>query len=166
MEALDGPPHPDPVAVPDDVPLPGGRIGLLLHEDDLHPDFLFARGMEPSGTAALIAPSGRSPLKIAPQVAQFTRGLAQDAVSRATGQGPATDDPAEIARWAEGFDHIVTPYAPTGWLRTSLDAMSFDMHRPLRDWDATAWPSATAGYFKVKKIIPDILDTIPTDRGH
>lgn len=165
VEALEGPPHPDPQPVPEDRPLPTGRIGLLLHEDDLHPDHLFTRGLDPAGTAALIAPKGRSPLTVAPRVAAFTRGLAEDAVARAAHPGPVTEDPAEIARWAATFDHIVTPHAPVGWLRTVLDGMSRDIHRPLRDWDATAWPHATAGFFKVKKVIPDILDTISSDLG-
>lgn len=166
VEALDGPPHPDPGPVPGDVALPSGKVGLLLHEDDLHPDFLLARGLEPAGTAALIAPAGRSPLAVASHVKDFTTHLAQDAVARANMQGPVSSDTDEIARWAAGFDHIVTPYAPTGWLRDALDSMSIDTHRPLRDWDAAAWPHATAGFFKVKKIIPDILDTIPVDTGH
>ncbi|WP_055086625.1 FAD-binding domain-containing protein [Jannaschia donghaensis] len=166
IEALDGPPHPDPQAVPDDVPLPSGRIGLLLHEDDLHPDYLLARGLEPAGTAAFIAPAGRSPLTIASHVTHFTTALAQNAVSRADAQGPVTTDGEEIAAWAKDFDHIVTPYAPTGWLRDALDDLPLQTHRPLRDWDAAAWPQATAGFFKVKKKIPDILDTIPSDCGH
>ncbi len=165
IEALDGPPHPDPIAVPEDVPLPSGRIGLLLHDDDLHPDFLFARGLEPAGTAALVAPAARTPLTVAPKVAAFTTALAEDAVSRAPHPGPVTDDTAEIARWAAGFDHIVTPYAPTGWLRDTLDRSGIATHRPLRDWDAAAWPHATAGFFRLRKRIPDILDTIPSDLG-
>ncbi|SDZ32008.1 deoxyribodipyrimidine photo-lyase [Jannaschia faecimaris] len=166
VDALNGPPHPDPGPVPEDVALPTGRIGLLLHEDDLHPDYLFARGLEPSGTAALIAPAGRSPLTIARHVADFTTGLAEDAIGRAHAPGPVTTDAQEISRWAQDFDHIVTPHAPTGWLRSALDGVSIQMHRPLRDWDAAAWPHATAGFFKVKKHIPNILDTIPPDIGH
>lgn len=165
IEALDGPPHPDPGPVPDDVALPRGRIGLLLHEDDLHPDYLLSRGLEPAGTAAFVVPADRSPLAIARRVSDFTTGLAEDAVARSDRQGPVTGDAGEIAAWARAFDHIVTPHAPIGWLRDALEDLPFQTHRPLRDWDAAAWPHATAGYFKVRKVIPDILDTIPGDTG-
>ncbi|WP_179379852.1 FAD-binding domain-containing protein [Jannaschia marina] len=166
VEALDGPPHPDPKTVPQDVALPTGRIGLLLHEDDLRPDYLRTRGLDPAGTAVLIAPAARSPLTVAPQVAAFTRKLAEDALGGLPDPGPVTDRGEDIARWAAGFDHVVTPYAPTGWLRTALDALPVETLRPVRDWDLAAWPHATAGFFKVKKVIPDILDTIPSDLGH
>ncbi|SFI36201.1 FAD-binding domain-containing protein [Jannaschia pohangensis] len=166
VEALDGPAHPAPRDMPGDQALPtGGRIGLLLHEDDLHPDYLLARGLEAADCAALIAPTDRSPLAVARHVTDFTFALAQDAVTRQGGTGPVTDDPDQIAAWAEGFDHIVTPYAPTGPLATKLARIDRPMIRPLRDWDAAAWPHTTGGFFKLKTKMADILATVPQDMG-
>ena len=45
-------------------------------------------------------------------------------------------------------------------MRDALDALPLVLHRPLRAWDAVAWPHATAGYFRFRKAIPDILDTL------
>ncbi|MEM7489787.1 MAG: FAD-binding domain-containing protein [Pseudomonadota bacterium] len=160
---LDGPPHPDPGPVPEDVDLPSGRIGLLLHEDDLHPDYLLGRGLEAADVAVLIAPSGRSPLTVSEKVRRFTHALAEDALTRWAGSGPVTEDTGEVARWAEGFDHVVTPYAPIGPLRQALDGSGIATIRPLRAWDAAAWPHATAGFFKVKAKMPAVLETVAQD---
>ncbi|WP_298433021.1 FAD-binding domain-containing protein [uncultured Jannaschia sp.] len=164
-EPQDGPPPPDPIDMPEDASLPGGRVGLLLHEDDLHPDFLMARGLDPAGVAVLIAPAGRSPLAVSRQVHDFTRALAEDAAVRLGATGPVTEDGAEIARWAKGFDHVVSPYAPVGPARMALNALNIATIRPLRAWDAAAWPHATAGFFKVKGKMATILETIPQDMG-
>ncbi|MEM8825156.1 MAG: DNA photolyase, partial [Pseudomonadota bacterium] len=160
---LDGPAHPDPRPVPEDVPLPTGKVGLLLHEDDLNPTYLTARGLDPVDTAVLIAPNGRSPLQVSGQVQRFTQALAEDALANWNGSGPVTDDIEEIIRWASGFDHIVTPYAPTGPLCTALDQSDLRTVRPIREWDSTAWAFTTAGFFKVKAKMATILETIPAD---
>ncbi|MEM8851334.1 MAG: FAD-binding domain-containing protein, partial [Pseudomonadota bacterium] len=165
IRPLDGPAHPDPIPVPEDVPLPTGKIGLLLHEDDLHPGYLTVRGLDPADTAVLTATAGRSPLHVAAPVGRFTQALAEDALARWQGTGPVTDDPDEIARWAQAFDHVVTPYAPVGPLRRRLDASGLRTIRPVRDWDSTAWNTTTAGFFKVKAKIATILETIPADLG-
>ena len=163
VRALDGPAPPPPGPVPADAPLPRGRIGLLLHEDDLHPGWLLARGLEPAGTAALLATDGRSPLTVARPVRDFARALTEDAVAAMPAPGPVTDDGAEIARWARGFDHVVAPHAPVGALRTRLDGAGIATVRPLRDWDAAAWPHATAGFFTFRRATDAILATIPSD---
>ena len=162
----DAPPAPEPGPTPEGDSLPAsGRIGLLLHEDDLHPDFLLARGLEPADVAVLIQPQGRSPLTVATQVRDFTRALAEDAATRLDGTGPVTDDPAEIAAWAKGFDHLVAPHLPTGPVRDALAGTELAPLQPLRDWDAAAWPHAHAGYFKVKTKMPDIFEAIAADTG-
>ncbi|MEL7182219.1 MAG: FAD-binding domain-containing protein, partial [Pseudomonadota bacterium] len=112
VHPLEGPEHPAPKAVPDDAHWQGGaKTGLLLTEDELSPDFLFARGLRPDGAAILTRVSGRSPLKVAPMVHRFTESLAQDAGTRLARHcpvGPVTDDPDAIRAWAEdgAFDQI------------------------------------------------------------
>lgn len=169
----DAPPHPDPIPVPEDADWARGPCtGLLLHEDDLHPDFLLARGLRPETTTVLIAPEGRSPLQVAPRVMAFTRGLAEDAVSRLAqpgGAGPVTDAVDDVLAWADaaGLEQIVTPHAPVGPLRDKLDALEARLDvplvRPLRAWDQAAWPHATGGFFKVKSKMAAILEAAPLD---
>ena len=169
--ALDGPAHPDPAPMPEDADWArDGRTGLLLHEDDLHPDFLRARGLDHVATMALVSPGGRSPLAVAPKVRDFTHALAADACAR-WGGGPVSEDPAAVAAWAraEGLDRVVAPHAPTGPARDALDAaeaaLAVPLARPIRAWDLAAWPHATAGFFKVKGKIPALLEAAPQDMG-
>ncbi|MEM9798327.1 MAG: FAD-binding domain-containing protein [Pseudomonadota bacterium] len=174
-EPLDAPAPPSPADMPEDgVWGRNKRTALLLTEDDLHPDFLFARGFEPDGAAILVAPAGRSPLSVAKQVKAFTHALAEDAAARISERCPCaevTDDPEAIATWIRtaGFEQVVTPYAPVGPARTQLDRLAGDLDipviRPIRAWDQAAWPYATAGFFKLKSKIPGILSTIAQDTG-
>ena len=48
----------------------------------------------------------------------------------------------------------MTPYAPTGPAKETLDALPFPVLRALRPFDAMCWPHATAGFFKFKDRIP------------
>lgn len=170
---LDGPPHPAPGPVPRDGSWdPSLRTGLLLTEDDLHPDFFFARGLIPAAGAVLIAPEGRSPLTVADPVQRFTRTLAMDAATRLAEHcptAPVTDDVNTILDWtrAERLQQLVVPYAPTGPAATKLVTLAagldIPMVRPLRAWDAAVWPHATAGFFKVKARMQTILEAAPQD---
>lgn len=159
------PPAARPVPTGDDLPA-GGTIGLLLHEDDLHPDFLLARGLRPDGVAVLTATGGRSPLGAARHVHDFTDALARDAAARVHAPtGPIGADAAAFLDWGAAFDHIVAPHAPVGPARAALDALPLATLRPLRAWDAAAWPHADAGFFRFRRRTDDILATIPQDMG-
>ncbi|MCR9092379.1 MAG: deoxyribodipyrimidine photolyase, partial [Proteobacteria bacterium] len=77
--------------------------------------------------------------------------------------------PETLAHWATaaGVGQIVTPYVPCGPLRDWLDEAAaalapegITLAEWRRDWDSAIWPHATAGFFKVKKQIPDILVTL------
>ena len=171
VEPIDDPEPPSPGPVPEDADWDrGARTGLLLHEDELHPAHLTARGLEPAAVAVLIAPAGRSPLVPSRGVRAFTTALAEDAAER-WGGGPVTEDPEAILAWAssERLEQVVIPYAPVGPVRSALDLLEprwgVPVTRPLRDWDAAAWPHATAGFFRVKTKMTDILATIPSEIG-
>ncbi|GIT91877.1 hypothetical protein JANAI62_23340 [Jannaschia pagri] len=170
---LEGPEHPSPAPVPEDATWdPALRTGLLMTEDDLHPNFLWSRGLRPATAAVLIAPDGRSPLAVSSHVTQFTSDLAQDALARCAERcetGPVTADPEDILAWAEdaGLEQIVVPYTPVGPAREQLDRLAprlpSPVVRPVRAWDAAAWPYATAGFFKVKTKMGRIFEAIPQD---
>ncbi len=137
---------------------------LILHEDDLSPGWLFDQGLKPMATATLDATAQIGPLHIAPQVETFKAALMADCTARwSSSLGPVTTGlttAQEIEDWAHsmGAEQIVTPYAPVGPAATILnDIRALPLVRPLRDFDRRAWPHATAGFFKFKKKIPELV---------
>ena len=119
--------------------------------------------------ATLAASHLRSPRAISEDVAAFE---AQALADTATRSGVTVDAlqagaPQDLARWAAraGARQIVTAYVPEGplsdWLREAgpaLEAKGIALCEWRRDWDAAIWPHATAGFFKVRKKIPEILE--------
>ena len=140
------------------------RSVLVLHEDDLSPGWLFDLGLKPLATAMLDATGQISPLHIAPQVAAFKSALMADCTTRWAGSlGPVTaglTTAKQIEDWARsaGAEQIVTPYAPVGPAATVLSGIrALPVVRPLRVFDRRAWPHATAGFFKFKEKIPQLV---------
>ncbi len=146
------------------------RSGLLLHEDDLSPDFLFEAGLAPVAQARLQATARRSPLTVAPLVSDFAAGALDDTAARWQDRGGADGgrhaDPAALVDWArrEGLDQIVAPYAPVGPVADALDDLEaalgphgIALIRPLRAHDLRCWPHATHGFFRFKDKIPQLL---------
>ena len=154
---IDGPPPPPPMAAPVGDTPPGGQVGLLLTEDDLTPDWLLDR-VDPVAVAVFDATARRSPLHVSPQVLGFAAGAVQDLEARI---GPVTRlaTPEDLTAWAAGFRAVALPYPPVGPAAEALaQALPADRtHRLLRPHDRRAWPHATAGFFKFKKKIPDLL---------
>ena len=161
-------PHPPPAPVPADMAWEDGcRTGLLLHDDDLDPGDLLARGLRPVSAAVLSATEGRSPFRVSGNVARFARALAADAARRCGDRCFATaptGDLDALVGWAREnrLEQVVAPYAPAGPVCAALDRLEERLHvplvRPLRRWDAAAWPWCTAGYHKLRARIPQILD--------
>ena len=150
------------------------RSGLLVHEDDLCPEFVLAR-LDPAAVALLSCAGGRSPLEVAPRVEAFTRGALLDCARRLglSAEGPLAD-PEAVASWARGaaLDQVVTPHAPVGPAAEALRAVEAALEpdgipvvRVLRPYDAEAWPHATHGFFRLRKEIPRLLDAIGTPRA-
>lgn len=61
----------------------------------------------------------------------------------------------------------MTPYVTRGplfdWLEEAAPGLArhnISLCEWQRDWDAAIWPYATAGFFKVKQNIPQILDRV------
>ncbi|MFZ8987469.1 MAG: deoxyribodipyrimidine photolyase, partial [Steroidobacteraceae bacterium] len=76
------------------------------------------------------------------------------------------EHPKHLADWVAdaGATQLVTPYVTRGplydWLQEAkplLDARGILLAEWRREWDAAIWPHATAGFFKVKQRIPDLL---------
>ncbi len=102
---------------------------------------------------------------------EFEAGALQDTAERQryTHKSLRAGVPEDLSRLAEraGAKQIILSYMPEGYIRDwikkaapSLDAYGIiftELHRP---WDQLIWPNATAGFFKVKKNIPNILNSV------
>ncbi|MCE0506860.1 DNA photolyase [Roseivivax sp. GX 12232] len=163
-----GPENPPPMAAPDSDPLaPGRRAVLLLHEDDLSPGWLLEASFAPLATGVLDATGRLSHLAPAPHVPAFKAAAMEDALARhGAALGPVTrglTSAEEITAWAReaGAEEIVTSYAPVGPSADILRGIEgLPLRRPLRGYDARAWPHATKGFFKFKDRIPGLLGAL------
>jgi hypothetical protein len=174
----DDAPLPTPGPAPRPEQLPGSRVALLLHEDDLHAEslepLLSAAGAEVVALASPTAGEARSTLSdpTAPLVAEFTTQALADGRARAGAhyevEASALDGitASAILPWLRAHDvtALVTPYAPVGPVRDRLDGLERDLaaegiavSRILRPWDARAWPHATRGFFPFRERIPALL---------
>ena len=151
------------------APQPGVATAVLITDEDCSLDALYPGRFGICGAATLSASHLRSPLGVADHVAAFEQGALADAAERAGGATARlrADRPDCLAAWARqaGASQIVTAYVTRGPLRDWLDSAErhlagegITLCELRRDWDSAIWPHATAGFFKVKKKIPGILD--------
>ncbi len=152
--------------------LPSGRVGLLLTEEDLHPDSMDFGHAEIVAVAGASAVPERSPLEVAAHVAAFTEGSLADTMSRTAQRLNVPADRlaslssvsiADFCR-AHGLDTVVTPYAPVGPVADEfasiIPALAKDgitLMQLRRPFDSEAWPYGTRGFFAMKERIPDLL---------
>jgi deoxyribodipyrimidine photo-lyase len=160
---------------PPDAPAPGLPSALLITEEDCRPEALGLDLSRMTAAAALLIPSARSDAPVSPLVGAFDRGALADAAARARDAGaPAAEmlveiAPADLARWARrvGAAQIVTAEPPVGPVadflaaaREPLAAAGVRLTAVRRPWDAHVWPCATAGFFKVKSQIPQLVQRL------
>ena len=151
------PPLPLPLEAAD--PVPGGRVGLLLAEDDLAPESLMLGKAQVAVIASIGGAHGR-----APDVEAFVGEALGDARRRAATKfsvdAAALADPGAVGDWADahGLDHVVVGYAPVGPGATAIAAMVSDLGtrgirttRVRRGWDDSLWPTARRGFFAFRK---------------
>lgn len=166
---VSGPPVPERMALPEAARGPmDGRVGLILHDEDLSPGFMLDAGINPVTTAVITTRKGLSPLELAPHVTAFAEQAAADVTKRFAGRLGQVEHiaptAAALADWADAaaLDHIVTPYAPVGPAADVLHRLSLTedapaLHQIRRDYDSAAWPHATHGFFRFKDKIPKLL---------
>ena len=147
---------------------PARAAALLLTVEDCLPETLGVDLGSMKGVASLRV----SPDNAAEAVVQFDADALADAAARAGHRDAGVIDPsgpASLVDWAKqaGVDQIVTAYVPVGptrdWLdaaQPALDAAGVRLAEVRREWDSAVWPLATAGFFKVKKKIPRVLDEL------
>lgn len=160
----------DPDAVLPDVtpvrtvmaPKVGGNSVLLVTEDDCSADLSFFPEVNITKVIALKASHLRG-TDTNWMIPEFETATLEDATKRLEDQGlpkaeilPA-DDPAPLRHALAEADQIVTPFIPVGPLRDWITLHGLPITEVMRPWDAEIWPKATAGFFKVKKAIPQVL---------
>lgn len=150
------------------IPKVGVPTALLMTDEDCRiEDFALSR-LDIRTAATLATSHLRSSLPVADAVIRFEAGALADTAERAgvTAVDLRADHPSLLAAWAHeaGVAQIVTPYVTRGpihdWLREaapSLAEKGITVAEWRREWDAEIWPSATAGFFKVKQQIPGVL---------
>ena len=177
---LEGPPAAAPIKPPQSTSwvreLP---TGLLLTDEDLHPEFLLGLGTPFQGIAVLSATDRRSPLGAAPHVQRFVKAAIEDTVKRTQDrvEGPipvsdlSTSSTALVDMVkAAGWRQVVTAYVPVGptaealrSLSTALAEHDVSLVQILRPWDNRAWPYATRGFFQFRQKIPNLLNFMQSD---
>jgi len=176
-EVVEGLENEEPEGLPDALPTRTPKAPdqtrptvLLITEEACRPEDFDLSSLNLIGCAKLTASHLRSPLTVAPIVEKFELGALGDTASRINLDITElrAGAPSDLVRWASsaGATQIVTPYIPTGPLRDwiieatpRLNEAKIEFVEWRRDWDDAIWRYATAGFFKVKKQIPDILQT-------
>ena len=153
------------------APKPGHPTALLITDEDCRVEDFNLAALDICTTATLAGSHLRSPLPVSDLVTQFEADALADSVRRvgANPIGLQAADPDSLAKWAAGAGatQIATPYVTRGPLRDWLDEAAPALAKAgitlcewRRDWDSTIWPHATAGFFKVKQNIPQILEQV------
>ncbi len=162
------------LALPPPDALPTWRVGLLVTEEDCHPESFMA-ALAPVAIGGASIPSARSPLPVSPLVARFAGAALDDALARARTrwQAPAErladlSAPSLLAfAKRHDLDAVVTAWAPMGPVADALAAAAprlaeagARLMRLRRGYDSACWPLATRGYFAMRKRIPELLQSL------
>ena len=151
-----------------DAPHPSRPTALLITDEDCRIEDFDLAALDIRTTATLACSHLRSPWPVSDLVMRFETEALADAAHRVGRASLAMQaaDPDALAKWAvaAGATQIATAYVTRGPLRDWLDqaapalqAAGIALCEWRRDWDTAIWPHATAGFFKVKQNIPQIL---------
>ncbi len=150
-----------------DSDVPKEHYGLLITQEDLHPESLVSFRDDVAAIATIANVNGQSD-----QVNAFIAGALADTGAQtshafqASHQHLDTLDPSIIADWADEHDLkvIATGYAPIGQTRTELNTIRVALaSRGIalitlqRRWDIDAWPHARKGFFPFREKIPKLI---------
>ncbi len=145
---------------------------LLVTSEDCNPEG-FVLGTHAAALGLLSPP----PPNLSEEVHEFAQGAIEDALKRHGAQAQmnmTTDWAGAIIAAAQqaGVAHVVTPFAPVGPVATKLASVQdelaqagIELHQQQRAYDAATWPHATKGFFKLKKMIPNILAELGLSGG-
>ncbi len=140
---------------------------LLVTEEDCRPRTFISK--PPKDVLGLVLPRETDQ---GAQPHAFKKGAVTDAVMRLGSR----DNAVKTNNWGNavieaaqkaGTTQVVTAFAPIGpvstrlaSLKPALAAEGITLHQHHRPYDASIWPHATKGFFKLKKMIPTILSDL------
>ena len=165
---LTGNPHPNlSILNLGNVPDSNLRTGLLIHDDDLDLSPVI-KGLKIEGTVAVNNLERISPWSCAKSVYTFVNSLIEDVSTRykdKIGSVNFTSNPNEIETWYQEnkIEQIVVAYAATGpnaLLIKTLIEQGLNVVQMTKDYDQSAWPHATHGFFRFKEKIPALINKL------
>ncbi|MDA9670518.1 DNA photolyase [Paracoccaceae bacterium] len=165
---LTGNPHPNlSILNLGNVPDSNLRTGLLIHDDDLDLSPVI-KGLKIEGTVAVNNLERISPWSCAKSVHTFVNSLIEDVSTRykdKIGSVNFTSKPNEIETWYQEnrIEQIVVAYAATGpnaLLIKTLIEQGLNVIQMTKDYDQSAWPHATHGFFRFKEKIPALINKL------
>ena len=179
--ALDEPALPAPSGLRQMVTaVPTGKMGLLLTEEDLHPESI---GLDPAQVVAIAgatAVTERSSLPVSELATAFTQSAMEDALGRGEAHFCAPAERlASLSSVAaldfvrkHGLTTLLTPHTPVGPAATAIGEIRkvlaqhnvtlVELRRPL---DEMAWPASTRGFFALKEKMPKLISDLGLDRS-
>lgn len=154
------------------VPNPALPSFLLLTDEDCRVEDFNLPSFTWVAAVSLVCSGCRSPRTVSDRLINFERDALADVAHRiqqlpvvftVSSSNDALTDLAELVLQS-GAKQIITPYLTQGPTRDllqgvqkTLEARGVRFCEWRREWDAMVWPHASAGFFKVKQKIPDLL---------
>ena len=144
-------------------PIPCGRVGLLVHEEDLSAVNWLADSCELDVVAGMLPFAAYQKYGVAEKVIQFRSDCMRSALPHNV---EIFNCQTKVAEWAhlQKLDAVIMAAPPVGiWddvilgLESSLAAHKVKIIMRRHWWDAHFYPAAGAGFFKFKKLIPSAL---------
>ena len=163
--ALQGNPHPN-LSILSFGKLPNSKLrtGLLIHDDDLDLSPVI-NGLKIESSIAITNLETISPWSCAKSVQTFVNSLIEDVSKRykdKIGLVNLISNPDEIGSWylENKIEQIVVAYAATGpnaSLIKKLIDQGLNVIQISKNYDQSAWPHATHGFFRFKEKIPALI---------
>ena len=146
--------------------MPNGRIGLLIHEEDLSAVNWLSDGCELVAVAGLLSSDAYQKYGIEESVIKFRTKCMRSALPE---KAEIFSCPNKVAEWAysQSLDVVLMAKPPVGIcndlileVESSLAAHELKIIKRRHWWDTHFYPSARAGFFNFKKSIPLALDKL------
>jgi deoxyribodipyrimidine photo-lyase len=143
------------------------RTGLLIHDDDLDLSPVI-NGLKIESSIAITNLETISPWSYAKSVQTFVNSLIEDVSTRykdKIGLVNFISNPDEIVSWylENKIEQIVVAYAATGpnaSLIKKLIDQGLNVIQISKNYDQSAWPHATHGFFRFKEKIPALISEL------
>ena len=146
--------------------IPAGRIGLLIHEEDLSAVNWLADSCELVAVAGVLPYATYQKYGIEEKVIQFRSNCMRSTLPE---NAEMFNCPTMVAEWAhlQRLDAVIMAAPPVGFwddlildLESSLATRGIGIIKRRHWWDAHFYPAAGAGFFKYKKSIPSALNKL------